>query len=106
MTPFKYVAYQVLNSLLEDGEQGELLITIIKIAKAFGDVPELENKRTWTQHSSIALCRQRATQRLVASPQYLKPWAWSYPCSLSMRHKAKLGCLSVPVLGITAKHIC
>ena len=46
MTPFKYVAYQVLNSLLEDGEQGELLITIIKIAKAFGDVPELENKRT------------------------------------------------------------
>ena len=34
-------AYQLLNSLLEDGDQAELLITIRQLAKAFGGVPEL-----------------------------------------------------------------
>lgn len=34
-------AYQALNSLLEEGNQAEVLITIRQMAKAFGGVPEL-----------------------------------------------------------------
>jgi probable addiction module antidote protein len=32
-------AVQLLNSILEDGEQGELLIALRQMAKAFGGVP-------------------------------------------------------------------
>lgn len=31
-------AFQLLNSILEDGDQGELLITLRQMAKAFGGV--------------------------------------------------------------------
>jgi probable addiction module antidote protein len=34
-------AFQLLNSILEDGDQGELLIALRQMAKAFGGVPAL-----------------------------------------------------------------
>jgi len=37
-------ALELLNSILEDGEQGELLIALRQMAKAFGGVQTLANK--------------------------------------------------------------
>jgi probable addiction module antidote protein len=37
-------ALELLNSILEDGEQGELLIALRQMAKAFGGVPTLAEK--------------------------------------------------------------
>ena len=37
-------ALELLNSILEDGEQGELLIALRQMAKALGGVPSLAEK--------------------------------------------------------------
>ena len=37
-------AVELLNSILEDGEQGELLIVLRQMAKAFGGVQEIAEK--------------------------------------------------------------
>ncbi|MGA7158375.1 MAG: addiction module antidote protein [Acidobacteriaceae bacterium] len=37
-------AVQVLNSILEDGEQGELLVALRQMAKAFGGVRSIAEK--------------------------------------------------------------
>jgi probable addiction module antidote protein len=38
------LALQVLNSILEDGDQGELLIVLRQMAKAFGGVQTVADK--------------------------------------------------------------
>jgi len=37
-------AVELLNSILEDGDQGELLIALRQMAKAFGGVPKVAEK--------------------------------------------------------------
>lgn len=37
-------AIELLNSILEDGEQGELLIALRQMTKAFGGVPKVAEK--------------------------------------------------------------
>jgi probable addiction module antidote protein len=37
-------AVELLNSILEDGDQGELLIALRQMTKAFGGVPEVAKK--------------------------------------------------------------
>ena len=37
-------AVEMLNSILEDGEQGELLIVLRQMARAFGGVQEIAEK--------------------------------------------------------------
>jgi probable addiction module antidote protein len=37
-------AVELLNNILEEGEQGELLITLRQLTKAFGGVPEVAEK--------------------------------------------------------------
>lgn len=37
-------AVELLNSILEDGEQGELLIALRQMAKAFGGLPKVAEK--------------------------------------------------------------
>lgn len=37
-------AIELLNNILEDGEQGELLIAIRQITKAFGGIPKVAEK--------------------------------------------------------------
>ncbi len=38
------LALQVLNSILEDGDQGEMLIVLRQMAKAFGGVQTVADK--------------------------------------------------------------
>ena len=37
-------AVELLNSILEDGDQGELLVALRQMAKAFGGIPKMAEK--------------------------------------------------------------
>ena len=52
-----FYALELLNGILEDGEQGELLIALRQMTKAFGGVQIVAEKANLTLPSSTDLIR-------------------------------------------------
>lgn len=59
-------AVELLNSILEDGDQGELLIALRQMADAFGGVRSVAKSAELNPSSSTAPYRTRATRRCAA----------------------------------------
>ena len=59
-------ALQLLNSILEDGDQSELLIALRQMAKAFGGVQAVAEQAHWTYPETRSSIRQYAVKGVAA----------------------------------------
>jgi DNA-binding phage protein len=72
-------ALELLNNILEDGEQAELLIALRKMTKAFGGVQSVAEKASLNPTQLYRTLSEEAIPRLAASPPSSKPWDFAWP---------------------------
>ena len=74
-------ATEYLNSVLEDGEQADLLVALRQMAKAFGGYPPLPNARSSIRRSFTERYRPKAIPSYKACRQSSRRWGCAWPLS-------------------------
>ena len=75
-------AVQLLNSILEEGDQSELLITLRQMAKAFGGVPTVAETAHLSTTQLYRTLSPKGIPCLAACRPSSKPWDCALQCKL------------------------
>lgn len=65
-------AVELLNSILEDGDQGELLVALRQMTKAFGGVPEVAEKASLNRTQLYRTLSKRGNPEIRSLSAILK----------------------------------
>ena len=74
-------AVQLLNGILEDGDQSELLVALRQMAKAFGGVQAVAEQANLNPTQLYRTLSPEGNPALSSFSAFSKPWACALPLS-------------------------